>query len=233
MSVIRLDKYVSVAMNISRTDAKKVIGNGKITIDGICVKKTDFKVDAETMSVKNGNEELVYKEFIYILINKPSGLLSASTDKRAKTVIDIIPPSLKREGLFPVGRLDKDTTGFLIITNDGDFAHRIISPKSNIEKLYYANLDGEVTPQMILDFEKGVVLADGTQCLPAKLEKEENNAALITVREGKYHQVKRMFGTVGLGVNKLHRISIGGLSLPDFLEPGECIELTPEELEKI
>ena len=233
MSVIRLDKYVSVAMNISRTDAKKIIGSGKITVDDLCVRKTDFKVDTETMSVKCGSEKLDYKEFVYILMNKPAGLLSASNDKRAKTVIDIIPPTIKREGLFPVGRLDKDTTGFLIVTNDGDFAHKIISPKSNIEKLYYANLDGEVTDQMIAVFEKGVVLADGTQCLPARLKKAEDNSAFITVREGKYHQVKRMFGTVGLGVNKLHRISIGGLCLPDYLKQGECIELTLEDLEKI
>ncbi len=233
MSVIRLDKYVSVAMNVSRADSKRIIGSGKITIDDLCVKKTDFKVDTEIMSVKYGNEKLIYKEFIYILMNKPAGLLSASNDKRAKTVIDIIPPTLKREGLFPVGRLDKDTTGFLIITNDGDFAHRIISPKSNIEKLYYASLDGDVTDQMIAGFKEGIVLADGTQCLSAKLERAGDCAAYVTVREGKYHQVKRMLGTVGLGVNKLHRISIGGLSLPIDLKQGDCVELTQEDLLKI
>ena len=233
MSIIRLDKYVSVAMNVSRTDAKKIIQSGKVIIDGLCVKKIDFKVDTDTMQVKYGGEKLDYKESVYILMNKPAGLLSASNDKRAKTVIDIIPPSLKREGLFPVGRLDKDTTGFLIITNDGDFAHRVISPKSNIEKLYYAELDGDITEQMMSDFHKGVVLADGTQCLPAKLERAGDNTAYITIKEGKYHQIKIMFGTVDLGVNKLHRISVGGLSLPDNLRQGECVELKQEDLAKI
>ena len=166
-------------------------------------------------------------------MNKPAGILSASNDKRAKTVVDIVPEHLKREGLFPVGRLDKDTTGFLIVTNDGDFGHKIISPKSNIEKVYLAELDGDVTDEMIAAFEKGVVLADGTQCMSAKLEKAGDCTALITIREGKYHQVKRMFGTVGLGVNKLHRKSIGGLSLPEGLEPGCCMELSFDDLKQI
>lgn len=233
MSLIRLDKFVSVALNISRADTKKVLRDGKILVDGVCVKKADFKVNTETMMVKHGAEELEYKEFIYILMNKPSGILSASNDKRAKTVVDIIPEGLKREGLFPVGRLDKDTTGLLIITNDGDFGHKIISPKSNIEKVYLAELDGNITEDMIETFKSGVVLADGTQCMPAKLERAGDCKALISIREGKYHQVKRMFGTVGLGVNKLHRNSIGGLTLPEDLEQGSCIELAKEDLRKI
>ena len=233
MSLIRLDKFVSVALNLSRADTKRLIRDGKIVVDGVCIKKGDFKVDTQTMTVKMGNEQLEYKEFIYILMNKPSGILSASNDKRAKTVVDIIPDSLKRDGLFPVGRLDKDTTGLLIITNDGDFAHKIISPKSNIEKEYLAELDGDITEQMIEAFKNGVILADGTQCMSAKLERAGNCQALVTIREGKYHQVKRMFGTVGLGVNKLHRNSIGGLSLPKNLKPGDCIELGPEDLKKI
>ncbi len=233
MSLIRLDKFVSVALNLSRADTKRLIRDGKITVDGLCVKKGDFKVDTQMMTVKHGLQKLEYKEFVYILMNKPTGILSASNDKRAKTVVDIIPDRLRREGLFPVGRLDKDTTGFLIITNDGDFAHKVISPKSNIEKVYHVELDGEITDEMIEAFKSGVVLADGTQCMSAKLERAGDQSALITIREGKYHQVKRMFGTVGLGVNKLHRNSIGGLSLPENLEAGECIELTEEELQKI
>ena len=233
MPIIRLDKYVSVALNISRADSKRFIQSGKISVNGLCVKKSDYKVDINDMSVKYNNSLIDYKEFIYILMNKPSGILSASNDKKAKTVVDIIPQELKRDGLFPVGRLDKDTTGFLIITNDGDFAHKIISPKSNIQKRYYVELDGNITDEMIEKFEKGIILADGTQCMPARLERTEGCRAFITIKEGKYHQVKRMFGTVGLGVNKLHRISIGGLSLPDILEEGQCMELSMEELLKI
>lgn len=233
MSLIRLDKFVSVALKLSRADTKRLLKDGKITVDGVCVKKGDFKVDTETACVKSGNENLEYKEFVYILMNKPSGILSASNDKRAKTVVDIVPPNLKREGLFPVGRLDKDTTGLLIITDDGDFAHKIISPKSNIEKVYLAHLDGDINDEMIEKFQKGVVLADGTKCMSAKLEKAGDCSALVTIREGKYHQVKRMFGTVGLGVNKLHRISIGRLSLPKGLEAGSSMELTAEDLNRI
>ena len=233
MSLIRLDKFVSVALNLSRADTKKILRDGKISVDGVCIKKGDFKVNNETMCVKLGNEKLEYKEFIYILMNKPAGILSASNDKRAKTVVDIVPDNLKREGLFPVGRLDKDTTGFLIITDDGDFTHKIISPKSNIEKVYLAQLDGEITQEMIEKFKSGIILADGTQCMPAKLERAGDCSALIKIREGKYHQVKRMFGTVGLGVNKLHRKSIGGLSLPEDLEYGCCIELSKEDLQNI
>ena len=126
-----------------------------------------------------------------------------------------------------------DTTGLLIITNDGDFAHKVISPKSNIEKVYLAELDGDITNEMIETFKVGVVLADGTRCMPAKLERAGECSALITIREGKYHQVKRMFGTVGLGVNKLHRKSIGSLSLPEDLKMGCCVELSQQDLQKI
>ncbi len=233
MSLIRLDKYVSVALRLSRADTKKILRDSKIFVDGICIKKGDFKVDTEKMTVKRGTEKLEYKEFIYLLMNKPSGILSASNDKRAKTVVDIVPDELKRDGLFPVGRLDKDTTGLLIITNDGDFTHKVISPKSNIEKVYLAELDGEITDEMIEVFREGVVLADGTQCMSAELEKAGERLALVTIREGKYHQIKRMFGIVGLGVNKLHRKSIGGLSLPENLMQGHCIELNTYDLEKI
>ena len=163
-------------------------------------------------------------------MNKPSGILSASSDKRARTVLDILPEQLKRNGLSPVGRLDKDTTGLLIITDDGDFLHRVISPKSNIEKCYYAELDGEVNDDIIKSFASGITLANGEECKPAFLEKAGELGAYVTISEGKYHQIKRMFGTVGIGVNRLHRIRIGKLVLPEDLQTGDSRELTEAEL---
>ncbi len=142
-----------------------------------------------------------------------------------------MPQHLKRSGLAPVGRLDKDTTGLLIITDDGAFAHDIISPKKNISKSYIVQLDGDITDDMIIKFKNGVVLADGTVCKTALLEKIADNTARITITEGKYHQIKRMFGTVDLGVDRLHRESIGELTLPDGLKYGDCIEMTKQQLE--
>lgn len=229
MSSIRLDKYLSVAAAVSRSDAKTLIRKGNVTINGDIIKSIDYKVsDDDTVSLFG--KKIKYKEFVYLVMNKPAGVLSASNDKRVKTVIDLVADEYKHYCLFPVGRLDKDTTGLLLITNDGDFAHRIISPKSNINKKYYVALDGNVSEEHIEMFKNGITLADGTECYPATLEKFGDCEAFITIREGKYHQVKRMFGVVDLGVNKLKRVSIGGLTLPENLNEGESRELTDEEL---
>jgi 16S rRNA pseudouridine516 synthase len=219
-----MDKFLSSALGISRTDAKTLLKNGKITVDGKQVTKGDFKFE-ESSEVKNGELTLTYKKHIYLMMNKPEGILSAATDKRVKTVIDLVPEEYKREGLFPVGRLDKNTTGLLIITDDGDFGHKVTSPKTETEKCYYAELDGEVKEEYIKTFAEGITLVSGEVCKPAILEPSGRTAAYVTVTEGKYHQIKRMFGVVGLGVNRLHRVSIGKLVLPDDLEAGETIEL--------
>ena len=232
MAEIRIDKYLSVALSISRNEAKALLKGGKITADGKVVLKPETKV-SETAEVKCGTETLSYKKHIYILMNKPEGILSASTDKRVKTVVDILPPHLKRAGLFPVGRLDKNTTGLLIITDDGDFGHKVTSPKSLIEKRYLAGLDGEVKPEYIELFKKGITLADGSECMSADLEILQGNNAIVTIREGKYHQIKRMFGVVGLGVNTLKRISIGKLELPPDLQNGQVVELNPTQIQQI
>lgn len=232
MALIRIDKYLSVACGISRTDAKILLKSGNITANGVKITKADVKVD-ETQAVKNGNQLLVYKKYIYIIMNKPEGILSAATDKRVKTVVDILPENLKRDGLFPVGRLDKNTTGMLIITDDGDFGHKITSPKSLIEKCYYTELDGEVKPEYVKLFAEGITLANGEKCMSAELKISDCNKAYVTVREGKYHQIKRMFGVVGLGVNKLHRVSIGALSLPSELSAGQARELTEAEIQTL
>lgn len=232
MAEIRIDKYLSVALGVSRTDAKALLKSGKISVDGKAVSKPETKVSEEARVICAG-EILTYKKYIYILMNKPAGILSASTDKRVKTVVDILPEHLKRAGLFPVGRLDKNTTGLLIITDDGDFGHKVTSPKSLIEKRYLAKLDGEIKEEYIEVFENGVTLADGEVCMPAGLEIVSANTAIVTIKEGKYHQIKRMFGTVGLGVDALKRLSIGKLALPEGLEEGAVIELSDAEISKI
>lgn len=232
MADIRIDKYLSVALGVSRSEAKILLKSGKITADGKIISKPETKV-RETAEVKNSDSVLKYKKYIYILMNKPEGILSASTDKKVKTVVDILPDNMKRAGLFPVGRLDKNTTGLLIITDDGDFGHKVTSPKSLIEKRYLAELDGEVKEEYISAFEKGIILADGEKCMSAGLEILSDNNAVVTIREGKYHQIKRMFGVLGLGVNKLKRLSIGKLTLPEDLAKGEVIELDDMQIQKI
>ena len=232
MAPIRLDKYLTVALGISRTEAKLLIRSGNVTVEDAVARKGDQRIDTENRVELRG-ERLVYKEHIYVLMNKPEGILSASTDKRVKTVVDILPENLKRDGLFPVGRLDKNTTGLLIITDDGDFGHKVMSPKTHIEKCYRAELDGPLREEYKKVFSEGVTLADGEECLPAELIFVDTATALVKVCEGKYHQIKRMFGVVGLGVNKLHRESIGKLTLPEDLPKGEVRELTEEEITKI
>lgn len=230
---MRLDKFISSQLNISRKDARAAILRGRAAVDGTTVRAADFKIDENADSVTFDGQALSYKKHIYIIMNKPRGVLSASDDKRQPTVIDIIPEKLRRNGLFPVGRLDKDTTGLLIITDDGDFAHRVLSPKKEIFKTYIAVLDGEITPDMPEKFLNGIVLADGAKCRRAFLRRMDKNTAEIKICEGKFHQVKRMFGTVGLGVNALERTAVGNFHLPEDLPQGACSETDSEALESI
>ena len=167
------------------------------------------------------------------MMNKPAGVLSATEDGRQKTVLDLVSPQMKRLGLFPVGRLDKDTRGLLLLTDDGDFAHRVISPKSEVEKLYYARVEGEPCAEDAEAFARGIVLADGTRCLPARLQLLGGDECLVTVMEGKYHQVKRMLASRGKPVLELRRLSIGRLELDENLQPGEYQEMTQEDLCKV
>lgn len=230
---MRLDKFISSQLNISRKDARAAILRGRAAVDGTTVRAADFKIDENADSVTFDGQALSYKKHIYIIMNKPRGVLSASDDKRQPTVIDIIPEKLRRNWLFPVGRLDKDTTGLLIITDDGDFAHRVLSPKKEIFKTYIAVLDGEITPDMPEKFLNGIVLADGTKCRRAFLRRVDKNTAEIKICEGKFHQIKRMFGTVGLGVNALERTAVGNFYLPEDLPQGACSETDSEALESI
>jgi len=231
MEKIRLDKFIASQLNISRKDAISLTKKGLISVNDNVIRDRSLIIDADIDNVQYNGQAIEYKKYIYILMNKPSGVVSASNDKRQKTVVDLVPDKLRRPGIFPVGRLDKDTTGLLILTDDGDFAHKVISPKSEIPKCYIADLDGDITDEMIELFGKGIVLADGYECKPALLERIGKQKAKITITEGKYHQIKRMFGVVDLGVNSLHRESIGALTLPNNLKFGECVEILSNYVE--
>lgn len=224
--LLRLDKFLSETTGFSRTEIKNAIHRGEAEVNSKVVLKNDYKIDAEKDKIVFFGDEIIYKKYVYLMLNKPSGILSASNDASRKTVIDLVPSEYKHYDLFPVGRLDKYTTGLLLITNDGEFAHRVISPKSNIEKSYIVTVDNKLDPEIIQKFDEGIILADGTVCKSAKLEILSNDTLRIIITEGKYHQIKRMLGTVGLGVLTLHRERIGNITIPDNLSFGEVCELS-------
>lgn len=227
----RLDKIIAGATGESRKTARGMILRGRVSVNGKVSGDIGLKVDVNKDCILLDGQPINYKKFVYIMINKPEGVLSASDDKSRTTVVDLVRERYPREGLFPVGRLDKNTTGLLIVTDDGDFGHKVISPKSNIEKEYIVGLDKPISDNDIEMLEKGVTLVDGTICRPAKvtlLDSRETVSMVIT--EGKYHEIKRMLGTVDIGVNTLKRVRIGQLRLDDNLHKGEYRELTAEEL---
>lgn len=227
----RTDKLISAALGITRSEAKKKIRNGEVFIGSHRVVKPEEKTDGVGLTL-NGRE-VNYTEHIYIMLNKPQGVVSASEDESQKTVIDLVPKELFRKGLFPAGRLDKDTVGFVLITDDGDFAHNILSPKKHIEKTYEVRVDGRVDEELIEKFRQGVVLYDGTECLCAQLRiLEDGREPLLEVKikEGKYHQIKRMFLVNGLHVTYLKRTAIGSLKLDESLEEGMCRRISQNEL---
>lgn len=225
MAIIRLDRFIANQTGLSRNESKEMLKSLRVTVNGKTEKNYDAKINTETDRVCLDGSEILYNEYIYLLMNKPKGILTATEDKRQKTVLDLVPSELKRKKLAPVGRLDKDTTGLLMLTDDGVFAHCVISPKSNIEKEYIAILDGDITDEMIDSFSNGVTLADGSVCMPAKLKRLGPCVASVIIGEGKYHQIKRMFGTVGLGVNELKRVRIGDIVLPKDLDEGSLVLL--------
>lgn len=216
---------------MSRKDAKTAVSHGKVTVNGAVVKLSDHKV-SESDEIFLGGNKISKNKHIYIVLNKPQGYVSATEDESQHTVLELVPPELFRKGLFPAGRLDKDTTGLMIITDDGDFAHRILSPKKHVRKSYAVTLDIPVTAEMKEAFEKGVALSDGV-CKPAGLAFGGKYECTVTLFEGRYHQIKRMFGCFGAKVTALKRISIGGFSLPENLPEGQCRELDESELDLI
>lgn len=232
----RLDKILSSALKISRGDVKKLIKKQSVTVNGASVKSGEMKIDPDTDEIRLNGRDVVYQKNIYLMMNKPEGVISASNDRSQETVVDLVPEEYRRDGLFPAGRLDADTTGFVLITDDGDFAHRILSPKNHVEKTYHARLAQRLSDGDIERFLSGIELKDGTLCLEARLrviEDGETPLVEVVIHEGKYHQVKRMFAALGNRVVQLRRIKIGGLSLDGTLAEGECREITREEIRLI
>lgn len=233
MAVMRLDKILSDMGIASRSELRQIIKSGRVMVDGLAVTSPEKRIDSDSARISLDGRELKYRKFRYFMMDKPAGVLSATEDSRQETLLDLLSPELKRLGLFPVGRLDKDTSGLIILTNDGDFAHRVISPKSGIWKLYRARVDGQLDVGDVEAFEKGLVLGDGTACLPAKLELLPGGDCLVRVTEGKYHQVKRMLASRGAPVLELRRLAVGGLELDEKLGPGGFRELNEAELDRL
>ncbi len=233
--MIRLDKYLADMGVGTRSEVKKYIKQGKISVDGQVVKSADLKIEIEKQSVTYQGQPVGYEEFEYYMLHKPAGVVSATTDVKDKTVIDLITDK-KRKDLFPVGRLDKDTEGLLLITNDGDMAHRLLAPKKHVDKVYYARIDGRVTDEDVKAFREGISIGQGEVAKPAKLEilkADEISEIHVTIQEGKFHQVKRMFHTIGKEVLYLKRLSMGSLVLDESLPLGAYRKLTREELEDL
>ena len=228
----RLDKVISNYTEYSRSDVKKLLRNKKVKVNGEVIRDYDFKVDKEKDEILVDEVKLEVIDNIYIALNKPEGYISATEDRDCETVLDLIKENVIRSKIFPIGRLDKDTTGLIILTSDGVFSHDIVSPKKHVDKIYDATLDIPVTEEMVKDFEKGVMLGD-EKCLPAKLEILSSNVGRVTLREGKYHQIKRMFEKYGAKVVKLNRIQIGNYILPEDLKLGEYKFLNEDDILKL
>lgn len=227
----RLDKFLSNQLNISRNDAKELIKKRFVTVNGDAAKLFDMKIDPERDAVSSEGKAVTYREHIYIMLNKPAGVVCATRDRLSETVLELIPEELRREGLFPAGRLDKDTVGFVLITDDGGFAHDILSPKKHVDKKYFVILEKNITENDIELLKSGITIETGEKCLPAEaVTAGKQNEIFLTLREGKYHQVKRMAEALGNRVLYLKRVSIGGLALDENIREGECREITKEEL---
>ena len=226
----RLDKVISNQTEYSRKDAKYLALKRKITVNGEVIFRSDIKVDPDKDVIAIDGKNINVKEHVYLILNKPQGYISATEDKTQKTVLDLAPDEYRCRDVFPVGRLDKDTTGLMILSDDGEFAHNILAPKKHVEKEYEVTIDIKVTEEMKKGFLNGVDLNDGV-CKTAILEITGEYTSNVTLTEGRYHQIKRMFGCFGAKVTLLHRIRMGKLTLPKDLEEGMCRELTKEEFE--
>ena len=230
---MRLDKFIASQGNLSRSDVKKLIKRGAVTVDKTVAASCDMQISPETSEIVVDGQAVFYKKHVYYMLNKPKGVVSATDDKVHKTVLDLVPDELYRDGLFPAGRLDADTTGFVLLTDDGDFAHRILSPKNHIEKTYIATLLSILSEEDISAFSTGITLSDGYECMPTTVELIEPTVAKVKICEGKYHQIKRMFAARNNKVLELKRVKMGGLALDVGLKPGEMREITQDELLKI
>lgn len=230
----RLDKIISNLGYGSRKEIKALVKKGLVKVDGEVVKDNGVLIDPEKSVININGEDLFYREYIYLMMNKPDGVISATYDNREETVIDLLEVEHQVFNPFPVGRLDKDTVGLLLLTNDGELNHRLISPKWHVDKVYYAKIDKAVDEKDVEAFKNGITLDDGYKCKEGKLEiinsSNEGAEVMVTIQEGKYHQVKRMFEALGKTVVYLKRTEFGGLPLDQELEEGEYRELTEDEL---
>jgi 16S rRNA pseudouridine516 synthase len=231
---MRLDKMLSNLGYGSRKEIRKMAKKGEIIVNGKGITKADMHIDTENDRVYVNGEKAVYREYIYIMLNKPQGVVSATSDYRDETVIDLIDESFWAFEPFPVGRLDKDTEGLLLLTNDGKLSHNLLSPKKHVDKTYYVEVCDELKEEDVIKFSKGVTIDGDYKCLPAELEILESgeiSKAYVTIREGKFHQIKKMMLAIGNEVVYLKRIQMGSLKLDEHLELGEYRELSEEELE--
>ncbi len=231
---MRVDKFLSVTGKATRTEAKKAIRAKAVSVNGVAVTSSDMQIDPIKDVVVFFGETVLYREHTYILMNKPDGVVSATEDGRDKTVIDLLPSDIPKDKLFPCGRLDKNTLGLMLITDDGDLAHELLSPRSHVEKSYYFKSAESVSRDDAERFEKGVTLADGYETLPAKIELiGSGDEGIITLKEGKYHQIKRMFGALDNKIIYLERIIFGPLTLDESLKRGEWRYLTEDEIKEL
>ena len=228
MAKIRLDKYLADMQIGTRSAVKEYIRKGRVRVNEAVVKSPEQKIDTETDTVLYDDKPVGYHTYEYFMLNKPQGVVSATQDTKEKTVTELITEK-NRKDLFPVGRLDKDTTGLMILTDDGALAHEILAPQKHVPKQYRVTIDIPMTEEMVHRFAEGIELKDG-RCQPAELTIESEDTGVVTLREGRYHQIKRMFGCCGAVVTGLHRLSMGALRLDDTLAPGECRPLSEEEI---
>lgn len=227
---MRLDKFFSMSKVLSRKECKQAVKKGLICVNDIVAKTSEMNIDENKDIVKYNNEVIFYNEFVYIMLNKPAGYVSSTDDPRDKTVLELLPTSLTKFNLFPCGRLDKDTVGLVILTNDGVSTHCMLAPKNAISKKYYFELADCVNNEDVLKIENGILLADGYVTKPCKIELVEKNKGYIYLTEGKYHEIKRMFGAVNNRVTYLKRVMFGGIFLDKNLKEGEYRMLTDEEI---
>lgn len=231
MALERLDKVLSSTGHWSRREVKELVRQGRVCVDGKKAQKPEDKCDPRQAVIEVNGQVVDCAPHVYLMLHKPAGLLSATEDKEQQTVIDLLPEHLRRRGLFPVGRLDKDTEGLLVLTDDGALTHELLSPKKHVDKVYYAQVEGIVDEEDVKALAEGMVLGDGLECLPAGLKPlEDGSSCLVTLCEGKYHQVKRMLAARGKPVTYLKRLSMGGLCLDQELKKGEWRPLTLEEI---
>lgn len=230
MALERLDKLLSSTGRWSRREVKDLVRQGRVLVDGQAVRKPEEKADPAVSRIQVNGEEIDCAPYVYLMLHKPAGLLSATEDRSQKTVLDLLPPHLRRRGLFPVGRLDKDTEGLLLLTDDGPLAHELLSPKKHVDKVYFARVEGTLDQTDVAALAAGLTLGDGLECLPAELEPQgAGDQCRITLREGKYHQVKRMLAARGKPVTYLKRLSMGPLVLDPALKAGQWRPLTAQE----